>query len=262
MLDSLCVIDVEPRPGGRTPRQAESLRALSGQVMAQMELRRALADQRRLLVQGEEVIRTQAAMAVARGDLGIMLDGLVTGAMEAMPHAEGAVIETLEGEELVYRATKGALVPHAGLRVPLRGSLAGACLLSAEPLLVPDVLGDPRVKRDPVEALRLRSCILVPVRRGREGMGVLKLQSSRPDAFTRTDLKLAQVLAGTVSASLAEVGEVTARREAEDRLRRTQEAGGVGVFAVGRDGILHATAEFCRLYGLPPRDSYPSTAFE
>jgi GAF domain-containing protein len=214
-LGSLCVIDVAPRPSGLTPSQAESLRALAGQVMAQMDLRRALAEQRRLLGQSEELIRTQAALSGAKGDLGVMLDALVTGAIEAVPHAEGAVIETLDGEELVYRATTGVLVPHAGLRLPLRGSLAGACLLSGEPVLVPDVLEDARVKRDLVESLRLRSCVVVPVRRGREAVGVLKLQSSRRGAFTATDLKLAQVLAGTVSAGLAELGE--GRRPARGR---------------------------------------------
>jgi PAS domain S-box-containing protein len=261
-LGSLCVIDVEPRPAGLNERQAESLRALAAQVMAQLELRRMLGDERRLLGQGEELIRTQAAMLGARGDLAVMLDALVAGAMEAVPHAEGAVIEMREGEELVYRATKGVLVPHAGLRVPLHASLAGTCLLSGEPLLVPDVLKDPRVKRDLVASLRLRSCVLVPVRRAGEAVGVLKLQSSRRNAFTTMDLKLAQILAGTVSAGLAEVGEAAARREAEIRLRRAQEAGGVGVFSIGLDGVLHASPEFCRLYGLPPRDSYPSTVFE
>lgn len=262
VLGSLCVIDVEARPAGLTQRQAESLRALAGQVMAQLELRRALADQRRLLGQSEELIRAQAAMSGAKGDIEAILDALVTGAMQALPHAEGAVIEAREGEELVYRATKGVLVPHAGLRLPLDGSLAGACLLAGEPILVPDVLKDPRVKRDLVESLRLRSCILVPVRQAGRAVGVLKLQSSRRGAFTAMDLKLAEVLAGTVSAGLAEVAEAEARREAEIRLRRAQEAGGVGVFSIGLDGILHATPEFCRLYGLAPRDSYPSTAFE
>ncbi|BAR47245.1 MULTISPECIES: GAF domain-containing protein [Methylobacterium] len=146
--------------------------------------------------------------------------------------------------------------------MPLRGSLAGACLLPGELVLVSDVLEDTRVKRDLVDSLRLRSCVLVPVRRAGDAVGVLKLQSSQPEAFTSTDLRLAEVLAGTVSAGLAEVGEVAARREAEARLRRAQEAGGVGVFSIGLDGNLHATPEFCRLYCLRQRDSYPSTAFE
>ncbi|GJD94503.1 hypothetical protein OCOJLMKI_1705 [Methylobacterium iners] len=393
VLGSLCVIDGEPRPGGLTHVQAESLRALASQVMAQMELRRALADQRRVLEEREGLIRTQAEMSVARGDLGTILDALVHGAMEAIPHAEGAVIEMCEGDELVYSATKGNLMGHVGLRVPLQGSLAGACLLTNEPLLVPDVLVDRRVKRDLIDRLRLRSCVLAPVRRAGKPVGVLKLQSSQPDVFTQADLRLMQVFAGTVSAGLAEAGEAAARREAarserrrqavfdsaadyaiilldldgnvtdwnegatailgwrpeemcgkpadifftpedreagipgmemhsaltegrgiderwhlrrdgtrfwangemmalrdedgtaigfmkilrdrteqrlsyerlheaKDRLRRAQEAGGVGMFVVDADGVLHPTPEFCRLYGLPVREAYPSTAFE
>ncbi|SFG80788.1 hybrid sensor histidine kinase/response regulator [Methylobacterium gossipiicola] len=59
-------------------------------------------------------------------------------------------------------------------------------------------------------------------------------------------------------------GAVTAMGDgAEARLRRAQEAGGIGVFSVGiNDGILSSTPEFCRLYGLPERESYPATAFE
>jgi PAS domain S-box-containing protein len=55
----------------------------------------------------------------------------------------------------------------------------------------------------------------------------------------------------------------TALEETETRLRRAQEAGGIGVFSVGiDDGILYTTPEFCRLYGLPERATYPAAAFE
>ena len=51
--------------------------------------------------------------------------------------------------------------------------------------------------------------------------------------------------------------------DAEARLRHAQEAGGVGLFSVRlADSVLEPTPEFCRLYGLPERESYPSTAFE
>ncbi len=54
-----------------------------------------------------------------------------------------------------------------------------------------------------------------------------------------------------------------ALRAAEERLLRAQEAGGIGLFSVGiDDGILHPTPQFCRLYGMPERDSYPARAFE
>ncbi|MCJ2018348.1 GAF domain-containing protein [Methylobacterium sp. E-065] len=43
-LGSLCVIDEVPRPEGLSPEQSEGLQALAAQVMAQLELRRALAE--------------------------------------------------------------------------------------------------------------------------------------------------------------------------------------------------------------------------
>ena len=62
----------------------------------------------------------------------------------------------------------------------------------------------------------------------------------------------------------AEVARLRAAlRDSEARLRQAQEVGGVGVFSVGvPDGLVSATPEFCRLYGLPARDRIPSPAFE
>lgn len=69
VLGSLRVIDGMPRPEGLTPTQAESLRALAGQVMPQMALRRVLREQRRMLEQREAVIQAQLAVAGSRGDV-------------------------------------------------------------------------------------------------------------------------------------------------------------------------------------------------
>ena len=49
---------------------------------------------------------------------------------------------------------------------------------------------------------------------------------------------------------------------AERGLRQAQAAGGVGVFEVGRDGILHGTPEFCSLYGLEACEAIPARDFE
>ena len=49
-IGSLCVIDTEPRPGGLTEPQVFGLRALARQVMAQLDLRRAIAQREAALV--------------------------------------------------------------------------------------------------------------------------------------------------------------------------------------------------------------------
>ncbi|MBG1230928.1 GAF domain-containing protein [Aestuariivirga litoralis] len=44
-LGSLCVIDLVPRPEGLTDAQKDALRALAGQVMEQLEARKAMREQ-------------------------------------------------------------------------------------------------------------------------------------------------------------------------------------------------------------------------
>lgn len=78
VLGALCVIDLEPRPEGLTGDQAETLRALARQVVAQLELRRALA------AQGERE-------AYWRGLFENLDEGFVV--MEAVRDDGGAVVD-------------------------------------------------------------------------------------------------------------------------------------------------------------------------
>ncbi|WP_348645309.1 GAF domain-containing protein [Methylobacterium sp. BTF04] len=187
-----------------------------------MELHRAFAIQRRVLNQREALIRTQATVLAARGDLSIILDALVTGPMEGLSQAEGGVIEVRDCDEFVYHAISGTLIQYGGFRVPLHGSHSGSCLLAGEPALVPDVHLDDRVRQDLAEDMRLRSCVLLPVWPGGKAVAVLKLQSNQPNAVSQADLTYAQVVAGTVSVGFAEAGEAAARREVGRSERRRQ----------------------------------------
>lgn len=238
-LGSLCVIDLAPRPEGLTNQQAEALRALAGQVMSQMELRRSVTERDRvlsgqaaLIAQQNALIATQAAVTNAAGNRDAILDALVAGVMGAIPQAEGSVIELREGDELVYRSGRGTLAAHVGLRLPLDGSLSGHCLTKGKPVLCPDVLLDPRVKRDVIAPLGMRSAVYVPIFRGNAAIGVLKLQASQPNAFSGRDLRVATLFAGTIPAGLAEAGEAEARRgmrAGEATLRTVMETLPVGV---------------------------------
>ncbi|UAK26767.1 PAS domain-containing protein [Sphingomonas nostoxanthinifaciens] len=52
-------------------------------------------------------------------------------------------------------------------------------------------------------------------------------------------------------------------KTAEARLHQAQEAGGIGLFTVEvADDMLRSTPEFCRLFGLPVRPSYPAAEIE
>ena len=218
VLGSLCVIDRVPRPEGLTADQADDLRRLARQVMSQLELRRAMRGQdvhireRDDAYQAREALRdTQASIAAVDGDLDTILDALVAGAMRAVPAAEGGVLELIDGDALEYRVVRGGLAGHRGLRVPLEGSSAGRVARTNAPFLMVDATSDPHVKRDLVERLGLRSAVLAPLARGGTVLGVLKLQSSKPDAFTVRDLEQAVLFAGVATAGLTAVDEARGR---------------------------------------------------
>ncbi|MBN4096063.1 GAF domain-containing protein [Methylobacterium sp. OT2] len=216
VLGSLCVIDLVPRPDGLTPEQADDLRTLARQVGDLMELRRGLrqrdeliTEQRALLREREAYARALAAVSTSEGDLNVILDAVLAGAMDALPAAEGGVIELIDGDALEYRTVRGSLGPHRGLRVPLFGSTSGSCARDNAPILLTDARLDPRVNQNLVQRIDLRSSVQAPIARGGQVLGVLKLQASTPGVFSQHDLELAQRFAVAASAGLTEAREAS-----------------------------------------------------
>lgn len=245
-IGSLCVIDRLPRPAGLTDVQRRGLKALAAQVMTQIALRQSLAEQDRALHKHEVLIRTQRAMSRARGDLDAVLDALVAGVMEVVPAADGGVVGMREGEEVVYRRARGSLAAHAGLRLPLRASLAGHAVLGGAPVLCPEVREDGRVGAGMAAAMRSRSCLAVPVRRDSEVVGALELQSDRPAAFSEADLRIAELFAGAVTAGLA---DHAFRRQGEILQTVTDHVARAVLLMDGEGRITFANPDAERMFG-------------
>ena len=222
VLGSLCAIDRQPRPGGLTSAQQDDLRLLAQQVVSHLELRRAIAERDQVRAVEAQAFRardalrdTQAALAMAEGDLAETLRAVVAGALQAIPAAEGGVVELLDGETLVYAVPVGTLVPHQGLRLSLADSLAGHCATTRTPQRVDEALTDPRIRPEFRERLGLRSAVAVPILRGPTVLGALKLQSSKPGAFTNRDLDMLGLFAGATTAGFA-AAEARALTRAKD----------------------------------------------
>jgi PAS domain S-box-containing protein len=228
-LGSLCVIDHAPRPGGLTSEQTDDLQALARQVMDQLLLRRSLAErdalirERRASEHERDVLgATQAGVAGAGSRQDVVLGRLLDGAMEAVPAADGAALELIDGDHLEYCAVRGSLVGHQGLRVPLEGSSSGRSFVSNSPLLVADARADARVRQDVAGSLDLGSAIHVPITRGDAVLGILKLQSRRAGAFGAHDVALLRMFAATATSGLTQVSEAAAQaamRAGEARYR-------------------------------------------
>ena len=151
-------------------------------------------------------------MADAHGDTDRALPVVAGAARSVVRRADGAAIALLEGDQLVYRAVSGIAAAHLGLSVAASASLSGLCLRLSRPLLSEDCETDPRVDREACRRVGIRSMAVVPVFRRGAAIGVLKLQSVRPSAFTEADAVLAQMLVGALDTGFADAAERKADR--------------------------------------------------
>ena len=222
-VGTVCVLDYRPRD--LTEVQIKTLRVLARQAMAQLELRLALKERRAEELRHRQILDSATDFAIVSLDLDGVVTGWNRGAEIILGWPEREAVRR-PGAFIFTEEDRARGVPER----EMRGARESGRVV------------DERwhVRQDGIrfwasgELMRLEA-------EDRSHVGYLKILRDRTDQHR--------------------AGE--ALREAEAGLRRAQEAGGVGVFWVGvDDDVLHATPAFCRLYGLPERETYPAASFE
>ncbi len=221
-IGTLCVLDYRPRV--LTALQERTLRVLARQVMAQLDQRLALQ------TTAVSEARQRAIMDSAK-DFAIVATDL-----------SGRIIEWNRGAELVLGWTEyEALGRDASLFFTEEDRAAGVLEREMREAREAGRAFDERWHLKKSGERFWASGEMSPLNdlSGRH-IGYVKILRDRTE----------QHLAGA------------ALEEAETSLRWAQEAGGIGIFHVGLDGVLHATPEFCRVYGVPECDTMLARVFE
>jgi len=159
------------------------------------------AAQRSIAARMTQIVEVQQDIIYQRLNLQNAMDA-ITRHTQRITQADGAVIEMLEGDEMVYRAASGTMKAYIGLRLKAAGSMSGLCVASATPLHCDDSETDARVDREACRKVGLRSMIVVPLMHNGEVAGVLKVASARLSAFTVEELHTLQLMAGVLSVTL------------------------------------------------------------
>jgi PAS domain S-box-containing protein len=168
----------------------------------------------------QAMIEVQQAVAAAGLDSRTVLRVIADRGMR-LTGATGAVIESLEGEELVPQVHIGTEAP----RLRLADSLSGLCVRTGELQRSDDVLADPRIGHEAYQAVGVRSLLVVPLTDEQRTLGVLKVVSTRAAAFSDRDAKALRLLAGLMGAALGHAAAYEGRQvRLEERTRALQES--------------------------------------
>lgn len=109
---------------------------------------------------------------------------IVDGARE-LTNSDGASVEILDGDEMIYVASSGATANTAmGLRLKVTQSLSGLYVKENRVSKCRDTETDGRVDRAACRKIGVRSMIVLPLLTTRSVVGVLKVFSDAPDFFS------------------------------------------------------------------------------
>lgn len=215
------------------------------------------------------VIATQQEIALCHPNLDAVM-AVIAKRTQDLTGADGAVIEILEGDELVYRAASGIATGYIGLRMKVGTSLSGKCIATGQIMLCEDSETDARVDRAACQRIGIRSLVVVPLFYQDDRVGVLKVVSARPCAFTESDIHTLQLMAGFLASSLHLASEFEAKnillsqlRESEERYRSVITSMTEGVIlqlANGQITTCNASAE--RILGLTPEQMMGRTSVD
>ena len=148
------------------------------------------------------IIRTQTEIAASDLDLLATMQ-LIAERSQELTRASGAVIEIVEGDEMVYEVTTGDATPYLGMRLKQGTSLSGLCVAEGRLLRCDDTSDDPRVDAEACKMVNAAAMICVPLIHRREVVGVLKVYSGLVNNFSDDDVEALELLTDLIAAHIS-----------------------------------------------------------
>src|SRR2546429_5704975 len=133
---------------------------------------------------------------------------LIAEQVEKITKASGVAVGFVEGNELVYQASRGSAVGEMGSRVPMASGLSAYCLHSGQILQCSDVRRDTRLRYELCRVRGVLSLIAVPVYHEGKIAGVLEIRFAEANSFAEHDVRSSQLMAGLVSDAIARASEL------------------------------------------------------
>lgn len=161
------------------------------------------------------ISQVQHALATSSLDQKMIMD-LIVKESQQLTGAEGAIIEIIEGDSLVYHFASGMLMKHLGLSIKVAGSFSGLALSENRLLVCDDSEVDTRVNREACRRTNIRSMLVAPLHHNGQNIGVLKVASSLPNRFTEEHARSLSLVMGLLSSALGRAHDFAEKIKAKE----------------------------------------------
>ncbi|MFN2243983.1 MAG: GAF domain-containing protein, partial [Anaerolineae bacterium] len=227
VIGSLVLIDKHKGRGQFDLNDLDLLVAFASEAAVAIEKARLFeAEQRR--AEQFRVIAEVGRRITSLLDLDSILEQMASLVQRSFGY-DHVAIALIEDGYAVYKVGAGDLWREPGFELRPRRlkvgeeGIAGWVAARGEPLLVPDVVLEPRYVW--LEGSRTRSELALPIAVREEVIGVLDVQSNEPDAFDRSDMMVLQSLADQAGVAIENARLFAAEQRRAEQFRVISEMG-------------------------------------
>lgn len=177
------------------------------------------------------------SMEDSKEALGVILDEIV----DVFNAATASIsVVNYDTRRLEIEASRGLPEHCLGLQLPLGEGVTGWVALHGKPLLVADVNEDPRYF--PANQ-SIRSELAAPMEEAGQVIGVVSVDSVKPDCFNEADQKLLTLLAAEASRVVGRIWNMQQLKSKAEQLQALVNAGEQLVSKIETETIIHGIAE-------------------
>ncbi|ACV27274.1 sensor domain-containing diguanylate cyclase [Kangiella koreensis] len=149
----------------------------------------------------EEIIHAQTSIARLGINFGAILKEAAQQSQK-LTNADGAVIELIEGDEMVIRAASGIASDYYGVRRNSANNMSSITIKSKQALIANNTENDSRVDQVSRAAIGHRSMIVFPLFHENKVVGVLKVVSKKASFFSMAELKIIAYMSELVASTM------------------------------------------------------------
>ena len=127
---------------------------------------------------------------------------LVAERAQSITGADGIAIALADGEQIICRASVGAMAPDRGMQLEPKSGFSGACMSARRIIRCDDSENDPRVDVHACRGLGTRSMVAVPLMGQDSVLGLLEAFSTESFAFSDNHVRSLSLLSELILAAL------------------------------------------------------------